>query len=220
MADTILTARYSRPQFLATNENLGTDASAVIWEGLAIVEVEVSPSAGTTDFPLFIDSPKDSPTTEKIQSDDLQAVKIIQPAKLRLSAIVADLSKLENIISVFKDETVTISVNTKSIITKNLILTELNVSQNADMLSATKVDMTFEQVAQPENSGYSPEQAADGSVYGIGVQQPPSITGNFGSLQKTITVALGRVPVTIFGPLLNNAGGPFILDHLKSGMLA
>jgi hypothetical protein len=136
-----------------------------------------------------------------------------------VSAIVGNLSELENIISTFEDSTVTMSIDSKSIITKNLILTNLNIEQSADMLTAAKVDMTFEQAAPPEGAGYIPEQAADGSVYGIGVQQPPEVSGTFGSLQKTITVALGRVPVTVFGPLLNNAGGPFILDHIKNGML-
>lgn len=216
----ILTAAFSRPQFLASNENLGGDALAVLWKGMAVVEVDLIPSAAVTDHPLINNDPKDSATTEKIENTELQALKIIQPSKIRVSAIVGDISTLEKIISTFKDETVTISINTKSIITKNLVMTDLRITQDGDMLTASRVEMLFEQAAAPAGAKFTPEQSGDSSTYGIGVADPKSITGGFGSLGNSITTALGRVPVTIFGPLLNNKGGPFILDHLKNGMLA
>ncbi len=219
MADSILTTHYNRPQFVATNENLGSDAKAKLWEGLAVVDVEITPSAAVTDFPLVMDSPKDSNTTEQIQAADLQAVKIMQPSRLKVSALIANLSILENIISTFKNDAVTVSIDTKSIITKNLVLTEVHVTQSPDMLTASKVEMIFEQAQPPKGSGYVPEQAADATVYGVGIQDPQTVVP-LASLTKTITVALGRVPVVIFGPLLNNVGGPFILNSLSGGRLA
>ncbi len=219
MADSILTTNFSRPQFTATNENLGSGPKAEIWRGLAVVDVEITPSAAVTDFPLVMDSPKDSSTTEQIQAKDLQAVKILQPSRLKVTALIGDISTLENIISTFKNNSVTVSVDTKSIITKDLVLTEVHVMQNADMLTASKVEMTFEQAQPPLGSGYLPQQSADASVYGTGVQAPPTVPA-LGSLAKSITVALGRVPVVIFGPLLNNVGGPFILNSLSGGRLA
>ncbi len=219
MADSILTTHYSRPQFIATNENLGSDAKAEIWKGLAVVDVEISPSAAVTDFPLALDTNKDKQTTQEILAKDLEVVKIIQPTKLKVTTVIKELSILENIISTFKNETVTVSITTKSIITKNLVLTEVKVSQTAEMLSASRVEMVFEQAQAPMPSGYVPEQGADASIYGIGVQDPPTVPA-LGSLSKAINVALGRVPVVIFGPLLNNVGGPFILNSLSGGRLA
>jgi hypothetical protein len=219
VADSIFTTHYNRPQFLATNENLGSDARAVIWEGLAVVDVEVSPSAAVTDFPLVLDDPKDYVTTQEIQAKDLEAVRILQPTRIKVIALIKDISILDNIISTFKKDDVTVSINTKSILTKNLVLTEVSVSQSAEMVSASKVEMTFEQAQPPLGSGYVPEQAADASVYGIGTKDPEFVTP-LASLTKVIKSSLGRVPVTIFGPLLNNKGGPFTLNSLSGGMLA
>jgi|SRR5579864_6391947 len=215
----ILTASFSTPQFLATNENLSGNGN-VLWKGMAVVEVDVTRSAAVTDYPLIDNDPKDSETTEKIENTELQALKILTPSKVRVSALIGDLSTLEKIIDTFKNSTVTISITTKSLIVNSLIMTDLKISQSADMLTASKVDMSFEQADKTDNAKFKPEQSGDSSMFGTGVQDPKSISGTLGSLGNTISNAVSRVPVTIFGPLLNNKGGPFILDHLKNGMLA
>jgi hypothetical protein len=212
----ILTTFFNRPQFTATNEG----SRAVLWKGLAIVDVEINPAANITQMPLSADLDKDSDTTEKIKVDDVKTIKILQPIKLRVSALIGDLSVLENIVSTFKNETVTISVNTKSIITNDLIMTDLEITQSEDMVSASRVEMTFEQSESPRGDTYSPEQSADASTNGIGAKNPISISGGLSSLKNTISGAVDRVPVTLFGPLLNNKGSAFILDHVKNGMLA
>jgi len=187
---------------------------------MAVVEVDVTRSAAVTDYPLIDNDPKDSETTEKIENTELQALKILTPSKVRVSALIGDLSTLEKIIDTFKNSTVTISITTKSLIVNSLIMTDLKISQSADMLTASKVDMSFEQADKTDNAKFKPEQSGDSSMFGTGVQDPKSISGTLGSLGNTISNAVSRVPVTIFGPLLNNKGGPFILDHLKNGMLA
>ena len=208
MSNTILTANFSRPQFVATNEAL----NQIIWEGMAVVSAEIEPSAAVTDMPLAIDGPKDSPTTETIHEADLRATKIIQPVRLRVQAVISDISIIENIIGMLEDETATMSVNTKSIITKDLILTEVGVSQTGDMTSAARVSMSFEQAQAPVGAGYNPEQPADGSVYQIGFQNLTYVVP-LGSIVKSVGEALSRPVVPIFGPLIDGKGGPFILNR-------
>lgn len=208
MANTILTANFSRPQFVATNETL----NAVIWQGMAVVTAEVDPSAAITEMPLAIDGPKDSNTTQTIQEADLRATKIIQPVKLKVQAVIDNLSIVESIIAMLNDETATMSVNTKSIITRNLILTDVGITQSGEMTSASRVAMTFEQAQPPAGEGYNPEQPADASVYGIGLQDIQSVSP-LGSLAQTVTAAVSRPVVKIFGPLIDGLGGPFILNR-------
>jgi hypothetical protein len=209
MADTILTAVFSRPQFVATNEATKVE----VWRGIAIIEVEISPSAALTDMPMAIDGPKDSQTTSTIREEDIKSAKIVQPTKLRVSAIINGISMLESIITLFNDETVTMSVNTKSIITDHLVMTDLEIQQTPDMMSAARVNMTFEQAQPPVNFGFLPEQPADASIYGFGVQELPKYDF-VGTLNKVIQDALKRPPLPLPpGVLIDGEGGPFILNR-------
>lgn len=213
MADTILTARLSKPQFVAKNEL----NNVTIWQGMAVVDVDVNSPAAVTDFPLVIDGPKDAPTTSQINENDLQAVKIIQPARLRVTAVIADLSMVESIISLFMDPTVTISVTTKSIITDHLVMVDIDLQQSADMVSASKLVMNFEQARAPLSAGFQPEQAADSSMYGVNIKQPEQVS-YAGSLNRIISEALTRPPAPLPpGVLLDSDGGPFILNRSKLG---
>jgi hypothetical protein len=215
MADTILTAAFSRPQFQAKNEA----TNAVVWQGIAIVDVDIDSQAALTEMPMAIDGPKDSQTTSNILEEDIKVAKIIQPVKLRVTALIKDLSMLEGIITLFNDETVTMSVNTKSIITDHLVMTDLEITQTADMISASKVVMTFEQAQPPAGSGYLPEQAADASVYGFGIQSLPR-TNFIGTLSKAVQDALTRPPAPLPpGVLIDSDGGPFILNRSTLGTL-
>ena len=214
--DSILTAYFSKPQFVATMEGLqGTDTQAVLWKGMAVVSVDIDSGAAVTDMPMASDQPNDSETTQAVDTQDLQAIKIIQPVRMTVVSVIEDISTLENIIQTFRDKTVTISVNSKSIITDNLILTGINVDQTPDMITASKVTLTFEQALPPNITGYAPAQAGDASVYGVNSINNPSSVPMFGSLGNTIQLALGRIPVYIIGPLLDDTGGPFILNQSR-----
>lgn len=208
MALTLITANFNRQSFVAKDET----TSDVLWRGMAVVEVDVGGTAGVTDFPLAVDGPKDSATTEEIQTLDIQAAKIINPTRLKVSALIKDISIVENIISTFNDPTITLTVNTKSIIVEHLVMVDLEIQQSADMLSAAKVDMNFEQAQLIFGEEYLPEQAADGSVYGLSIQNPASVS-MFASLAKTINSILGSEGIiSVPDALLDDAGRAFKLD--------
>lgn len=213
MADTILTARVSKPQFSAKNELNNIE----LWRGLAIIDVEIDSSAAVTDQPVVLANSKDAQTISTINEADMKAIKIIKPAMLRLSAIIPDLSMVESITQMFFDPTVTMSVSSKSIITEHLVMTSLEITQSPDMMSASQVAMTFEQAKPPASSGYQPEQPADTSMYGINIKQPQQVQ-YAGSLTKIINDALTRPPEPLPpGVLLDKDGGPFILNRSKLG---
>jgi hypothetical protein len=221
MPQTILASLTSKPQFVATNENTGTQ----VWSLLGIVDVEVDSSSANSDAPVSssqvsssTNAATDASATQyqSVLSVDIQTTKIIQPSRLRVTALCSDLSTLENVISTFTDDTVTISINTKSIITSYLVLSDVEIEQTGEMISASKVIMTFEQAQPPQNSGFAPAQAADSSVYGVSLQNPPSVTP-LSTLTKAVSSA-AAVPIEyVSGALIDQAGGPFILD---SSMLA
>jgi len=207
MANTILSTIFGKPSFTATNENTGS----VVWSSLAIVDVEVDSYSANTDAPFFVDDSTDDGTFQSVFSDNIQTLKIIQPSRLRVTALCSDLSTIENVIATFMDDTVTISINTKSIITSFLVLSDVEIEQTGEMISASKVVMTFEQAQPPENSGYAPEQAADDKVYGFSLQSPPSVVP-LATLTKAVSSATFIATQFVSGALIDLAGGPFILD--------
>lgn len=209
MANSLLSSIFSKPQFVATNES----TSAKIWTDISIVDVEIQSGSANTDAPMSNTSVSDSSTYQSILAADLEAVKIIEPSRLRVTALSGNISTVQNIISTFLDETVTISINTKSIITAHLVLTEVDVEQTGEMISASRVIMTFEQAQPPQNSGYAPEQGGDFSVYGVSIQSPASVVP-LSTLTKAVSSAAASVPVPS-GTLMDSVGKPFILDSSK-----
>jgi hypothetical protein len=210
MAQAILSTLTSKPQFIATNENTGT----TIWGKLGIVDVEVSSDSANTDMPISNQQVSDGATYQSILAADLQSVKIMQPSRLRVTALCSDISTQENVISTFLDNTVTISINTKSIITSYLVLSDVDIEQSGEMLSAARIVMVFEQAQAPANSGYAPEQSADSSVYGVSVQTPPTVVPLATLVQAVKNAAfIPQVPAN--GAVLGSIGEPFILDSSR-----
>lgn len=211
MPPSILSALTTKPGFNATNELTGN----VVWTDLGVVDVEIRSSSANTDMPMSNQQENQSGGVyTSILTADIEAIKIIQPSGLRVTALCANISTLENIIATFLDETSTISINTKSIITSFLVMTELDVEQTSEMISASKVVMTFEQAQPPQNSGYLPEQSGDSSVYGVSIQTPPSVVP-LATLAKAVGAATFIPTTFIAGSLIDSDGGPFILDSSK-----
>jgi hypothetical protein len=210
MTQSILSTLFSSPQFIATNEN----TSAVLWSKLGIVDVEISSDSANTDMPLSNQQVSDGKTYQSILAADIESVKIMQPSRLRVTALCSDISTQENIISTWEDVTVTISINTKSVITSYLVLTDVEIEQSGEMISASRIIMNFEQAQPPANSGYSPEQAADSSVYGVSIQTPSTVTPLATLVQAVKSAAfIPQVPAS--GAVLGSLGEPFILDSSR-----
>jgi hypothetical protein len=95
-----------------------------------------------------------------------------------------------------------------------LALTDVEIEQSAEMISASKITLIFEQAQPSANSGYAPEQSADASVYGVSIQNPPTVVP-LASLVKAVSSAAFVQTISVSGALIDQAGGPFILDSSR-----
>jgi hypothetical protein len=217
MPSTILASLLGSPSFRCTNDATGLS----VWADLGIIDVEIHEPAAVTDQPLSNQQVTSSdPATQKIYQSvlpvDIQGAKIIEPSVLRVTALCSDLSTVKAIIAAWQDTTSTFSISTRSIITHYLCISEVEIEQTGEMISAVKITLTFEQAQPAEVTGYAPEQAADSSVYGVNIQTPLSVTP-LATLTRAIASATVTLPVIVSGALIDKLGGPFTLD---SSMLA
>lgn len=210
MTNSILSTLFSKPSFTISDESTG----ATIWTDLGIVDVEISLSSENTDQPLSNQQVDDISVWQDILAADVQSVKIISPDRLRVTALCSNLSTLKSIIAYFSNTSATLSINTKSIITRFLAMSECDIEQTGEMISAVRVVMVFEQAQPSISTGFAPEQAADQSVYGISIADPPSVVP-LATLSKAISSATASIPPILSGALIDSLGGPFILNSSK-----
>jgi hypothetical protein len=192
MTASILSTLLGKPTFTVTDEATG----AVIWTDLGIVSVEVMLSSENTDQPLSNQQVDDISTWQDILAADIQSVKIISPDRLRVTALCSGLSTVKSIIAYFGNLSSTLSINTKSIITRYLVMSECDIEQSGEMISAVRIVMVFEQAQPSESTGYAPQQGADQSVYGVSIANPPSVVP-LATLTKAIASATQIIPASI-----------------------
>lgn len=212
MPQNILSSPQSQPVFIAINEVSGNRC----WKNLKILDVEVGTSAANTNKPVATENLTETQTYESIIKLDVKSIKVIQPSTLRITAIAPDIDTLEGVLANFADNRVTMSINTKSIITQSLVVTAVDVEQMPDMISASRINISLEQAQPPQFSSYDPEQAGDASIYGSAIVVPPIVPLSLSSLFGR-TMALFQIDVvpTVDGALIDYDGGPFILDVSK-----
>jgi hypothetical protein len=214
MPNTILSSPFSQPIFLAVNElnNFAT------WKSLGIVSVDVGVSSSNTDQPISMEQVHSGVVYQSLLEQDIESIKIIEPSHLRITALAPDIDTVDSIIQVFANPYATMSISTKSIITYSLVVTSIDIEQSADMLSAARVIISLEQAQPPVYTDYNPAQDADASMHGITLQQPNSISvANIPGIFAKTLLNFKVPPVTpdLFGALIDQGGGPFILDFSK-----
>lgn len=210
MASTILSTLFGKPIFSVQNEKTGR----AIWTDLGIVDVEFMLSSENTDQPLSNQQVSNDSVYQSILSTDIQSVKIMSPTRIRVTALCSNLSTVKSIISYFDDSSNTMTVNSKSIITQSLAISEVDIEQSPEIISAVKIIIVFERAPTAQATKYSPAQAADQSVYGVTLQNPPSVVP-LATLTKAISSASSAVTKSVSGALIDNIGGPFIMNSSK-----
>ena len=217
MAESILLQLSSWVQnsvaFSATNEATGLP----LWSKIGLVDVEIKSTSKNARLPLSNVGENDDGTYTELKQEDILAAKIIQPDSINVTAFVGDLSTLESIVASFADLTQSISINSKSIQSSDMVITGINFDQTPEMLSATKVNIVFEQCVPPQAASFNPEQDGDASVSGFRIQ-------SLSQSSTTLSGLFGRVAQTIIAPaapvidaLLGNQGEPFVLDESRLG---
>lgn len=180
----ILSSITGKSIFSATNEVTGV----ACWKTLKIKDVEVDSASLNTSHPVSSEDGSDSQTYTSLISSDIAVLKIIQPARMRITAFCQDISSLESVISIFNNTYVTLSITTKGITAPGMMVTTVDVEQTAAMMSATKVVIELEQAVIPIFGGaFNPSQSTDASNYGFSIQTPPSAVSSATGLYNTIS---------------------------------
>lgn len=199
--------------FQAINELTGV----TLWDKIGVVRVEVPSEAEETKEPLSNIQFKTTGSYLNLLETDIQAIKIIKPSRMRITAICGDLSTQESIVASQKDLLLTITVFTKSVISENLVITDVTFEQTPDSLSATKVTIECEQGIAPSSTQFNPAQPGDQSALGFRIQQPSVSSTTVAGLFSKVASKVTNVVKPIAGALLGNDGGPFALDSSKLG---
>jgi hypothetical protein len=204
----ISSAFTDQVSFVATNDSNGQ----VIWKNLEIVDVEISNEAAQTEHPLSNVQYNNDGTYNNLSAADIETIKIIRPAAVRIRAICADLSTIEGVINGFADTEMSVSIISKSIIIPDMCIGEISIEQSGHMLSAAEITIALEQAQPPSVSPYSPNQAGDISVYGVKVQTLNPSTFSLTSLVSKVAQKI--IPPTVSSvtdALLGSHGEPFLL---------
>lgn len=164
---------------------------APCWDGMGAAEVDIPASSSNASVPIATDDLAESFVSTVLQTADIQSSKILTPTRIRLVALIDNISLIESILSLFADTRVTLTVTSKSIIAASMSIVNVDIEQSPSMMSASRVVIEFEQVI-PANaaSGYSPLQSGDQSTYGLSVQSASpsslSVAGLFNKFVNAI----------------------------------
>ena len=188
MPNSILSSLFGKAQFTAND----SDTGYTLWTNLKITDVEIDASSANSDAPMGVVQFQNDQTFTDLKNIDLSNNKILQPARIRISAIAPDLSTLESVIAAFADVTLTIDVSSKSVVSSRMVLAHVEIEQSPKMLSASRVMMELEQAAPVSTaSDYDPTQPADQNTTGIRIQSLPSVSETAAALFQKVRTFTG-----------------------------
>lgn len=157
------------------------------WKSLKIKNVDFDSPSATTASPIFVEKSSDESTLEALIKKDLEAVKVVAPKRIRISAFVDSNSLLSEIIASFKDTKATFKVSSKGVIADSMTILSVELEQNPDMTSAMSVIIDMEKASAPDSGQkFNPSQAADSTTKTSSIQKLPSVTDTITSLATKI----------------------------------
>jgi hypothetical protein len=157
--------------FSAKDEKTGN----AVWTTIKIKDVEIDSSSANSSNPIYSGASADQSTVTSLLSSDIQTLKIIQPSKLKIICFCNNNSAVMEIISSFLDTQSTLTIKTKGITANNMSVIDVEIEQNPDMISATRVIIDLEQTLPPTAaSTFNPAQSSDAAPYGVSIQTPAS----------------------------------------------
>ena len=174
------------PAFSATDDQTGL----AIWTKLAIKNVEIDSSAASTIHPIGSEKAMEGGTLQSILSADIRTIKIIRPSALRITAFATSVPAIEAVISTFIDVKSTVTIKSRGIIVLGMAVSNIEIIQSPDMLSAAKMIIDMEQTYLPvAQSGFDPSSSINQTVksaYGVIVSSANSLTSNVTSVYNKI----------------------------------
>lgn len=167
-----------------------SDTGTQILSNIKVVSVEICDESTNADVPIQSVQNADKKTLGSIAVLDLNSSKVISPSILRLTAIAPDQSTVDQLLLAFLQDTILFNITSRSISMKSACISELEITQDANMINASRIEATFEQCIPDSTNGYSPSMSGDASVYGINVQVPSSITSTVSDLYNKVSSVL------------------------------
>jgi hypothetical protein len=179
MASSIFQAILGTNPFSITND--ADENSVRYWTDLKIIAVEILVSSNVVDQPLALTAVTHDADKRfdknfiNLLDVDTRNGKIIQPTKLRMKCMCANLSTVESMMRYFEDITASFSITSKAIISDLMIMTDLAITQSTESLSAVEMVVEWEQAGRRVQATYDPSNPADEETFGVRIQQPESI---------------------------------------------
>lgn len=102
-----------------------------------------------------------------------------------------DVSIILGMINVFMDDTHQLDIRSKEIIANNMAITEMEFKQSPDKLSATDINITFEQTEPDVPADYDPLQPGDKGSYGVRVNAAPGLLTSASGLYNKVRKIAG-----------------------------
>lgn len=162
------------------------------WASLVVEEVLIKTPSEVTDLPFENSNlSSESLTMERLQ-EDLRAGKVLTPANITVKAVAPDISLVESILQCYEDLEHTLTISTKGIFAQNMVLTSLAITQDAENLSSTPMELFFEQAGMMDEEGFDPRQEGDKKEYGVQVHPNDglitSVEGFYNKISKNIGI--------------------------------
>lgn len=139
------------------------------WDQLKVDSIEISVDSAMADIPFSTSNLTTEMQVTNSLMADLRSGKIIRPSKIKAKLICSDISTILGIISVFEDVTSTLDITSKEIMSYNMAMTDIELRQSPDKLSATDLMITFDQVPIRSGDNINPSQDGDRPSVGISV---------------------------------------------------
>lgn len=187
MATSILSSLLSSNKLTITEES----QNLVVWSEIKTSKVEFMVPTQITDLPQTSTDYYSSAAAMQSVQNDLLNGKVIYPVEVRITCACEDIATVWGIIDLFNDVTKTFTIASKSIIAKYMSVTEITITQNAEMVSAARLDLKFEQAPPYDEYNFNPKQDGDKSTYGVHVQTTSSLTVTVGQLYNKVSQAIG-----------------------------
>lgn len=201
----ILSSILSSPATTFTNEVTGT----ACWTSAKVKSVEIETDSDNSDSPLSTEQISESSVFISLVTADVETSKIMKPVRVKVTMFVGDISTLQNIITLWRDVTVTLSITSKSVIANSLAIANVDIIEAPEMLSAATVMIDLEQVQPPQSSSYNPQQPGDQSSYGLQFVQPSTVGTTLGAITNAASL-LGSsatdAATALFNQVSNNLG--------------
>ena len=158
-----------------------------VWADLRIDRVTIDTQANTSHNPISTEYVANGTQTSDALAADLLATKVLQPVKVVAETFVESISTVLAVIVAFQVVAKTFRITSKGLRAEGMAITDIEIDQSTEMLSAVSLKLTFEQAEITDTTGYNPSQSGDSSTYGISVQADTSVAGELQTVYNKVS---------------------------------